>query len=214
MALLTAPLHSRVQIFTDSAAAIQVITKCRKGLSTRKWLKTPNSLWVMNIIAMVKEKDLTLELVKVKGHSGDVLNDLADELAKEGGYCNSVLDVPFTATNEHLKFFPCYNNIPLSQKIRRFSTSILRSFICAEWSRLNSQKDTFAHQRIKWSASWTLFRNHIHFRCNKHLKNFSWIFLFKIFHKALPLGDTLKLRKPTLYKDLGCASCKTPTVET
>ena len=100
MALLTAPLHSRVHIFTDSAAAIQVITKCRKGLSTRKWLKTPNSLWVMNIIAMVKEKDLTLELVKVKGHSGDVLNDLADELAKEGGYCNSVLDVPFTATNE------------------------------------------------------------------------------------------------------------------
>src|SRR6266542_4083192 len=117
MALLTAPLHSRVQIFTDSAAAIQVITKCRKGLSTKKWLKTPNSLWVMNIIAMVKKKDLSLELVKVKGHSGDVLNDLADELAKEGGYCNSVLDVPFTATNEHLKFFPCYNNIPFLRKL-------------------------------------------------------------------------------------------------
>ena len=163
MALLTAPLCSNVKIFTDSAAAIQVITNSQQGLTTRKWLKTPNSLWIMNIIALLKEKGLTLELVKVKGHSGDVLNDLADELAKEGEFCNCILDAPFTSTNEQVKFFPCYNNIPLSQKIRRFSTSILRSFTCAEWSHLNSQKDNFSHHRIKWSASWTLFKNHLHF---------------------------------------------------
>ncbi len=44
MALLTAPLHSCVKIFTDSAAVIQSIAKGQKGLSTKKWLKTPNSL--------------------------------------------------------------------------------------------------------------------------------------------------------------------------
>src|SRR6266542_3281350 len=98
MALLTAPIRSNVKIFTDSATAIQLISKGQKGLSTRKWLKTPNSLWIMNIIALIKEKGLTLEMVKVKGHSGDVLNDLADELAKERAFCSSILDVPFIST--------------------------------------------------------------------------------------------------------------------
>ena len=71
----------------------------------------------MNIVALIEEKSLTLEMVKVKGYSGDTLNDLADELAKEGGFCNFVLDVPFISTNDRLKFFPCYNNIPFLRKL-------------------------------------------------------------------------------------------------
>ncbi len=130
MALITAPLRSRVKISTDNIAAIQSIDKGLKGLSTKKWLKTPNSLWVMNIVALVKEKGLMLEMVKVKEHSGDTLNDLADELVKEGEFCNFVLDVPFISTNDRLKFFPCYNNIPF---LRKLDVSLLhfydRSFV-------------------------------------------------------------------------------------
>ncbi len=41
-----------------------------------------------------------------------------------------------------------------------------------------------------------------------------WAFLFKIFHKALPLGHLLKLRRPDLYRDMGCITCGTSVEET
>ena len=126
------PEHSNITIHTDSAAAIQLINKCSQELSTKKWLKTANNLWLLYINALIKEKCLNVELVKIIGHSGNVYNDLADELAKNEGLCDFILDVPFISTNDKLKFFPCYNNISLSQKIRCFSSSLLRLFTCAK----------------------------------------------------------------------------------
>jgi len=42
-----------------------------------------NTLWLLNIDSIIKEKWLQVQLVKVKGHSGNRLNNCVDELANE-----------------------------------------------------------------------------------------------------------------------------------
>jgi len=138
MALLTAPEYANVEIHTDSLAAIQILNKCDGHYSTKKWLKTSNTLWVLYIDTIKREKDLSVKLVKVQEHSGDTFNDLADEYTKKGGICDDILDIGFISSNSKVKFFPHFQKIPIVQKIRKFSISTLRLFTCAKWMQLYS----------------------------------------------------------------------------
>jgi len=70
-----------------------------------------------------REKDITVDLIKVKGHSRDRYNDLADEYAKIGGTCEDTLDIGFISCNSKLKFFPHFQSFPIVQKIRKFTMS-------------------------------------------------------------------------------------------
>ena len=92
--------------------------------------------------------------------------------------------------------------------------SALNLFNCMEWTCLHSQRSNFSSQQYNWTSSWTLFKNLIGFRGNRVKKNVDWAFLFKIFHKALPLGHLLKLQRPDLYKNMGCITCGTAAEET
>jgi len=166
------------------------------------------------IETIIREKHLKLDLVKVRGHSGDTFNDLADEYAKLGGNSDDILDLGFVSANSNLTFLPHFRNVPIEQKIRKFTVSTLKFFNCAEWSRLQSQRINFSHQQFNWTSSWLLFKNLIGFRCNRVKKNVDWFFLFKIFHKALPLGHLLKLRRPDIYKHMGCIKCGSSVDET
>ncbi len=214
MALLVTPENVTVAIHTDSLAAIQLIRKCGSQYSSKKWLKTSNVVWILYIETIIREKHLKLDLVKVRGHSGDTFNDLADEYAKLGGNSDDILDLGFVSANSNLTFLPHFRNVPIEQKIRKFTVSTLKFFNCAEWSRLQSQRINFSHQQFNWTSSWLLFKNLIGFRCNRVKKNVDWFFLFKIFHKALPLGHLLKLRRPDIYKHMGCIKCGSSVDET
>ena len=136
MALLTAPEKVNIAIHTDSAAAIQLVQKCNSKYSSKKWLGTNNMLWVMYIENIVREKQIVLNLVKVRDHSEDRYNDLADEYAKLGGISDNILDIDFVSVNSKLKFLPHFRKTPIEQKIRKFTISALRVFNCAEWTRL------------------------------------------------------------------------------
>src|SRR6266496_6699219 len=92
--------------------------------------------------------------------------------------------------------------------------STLKLFNCAEWTRLQSQRSNFLSQQYNWTSSWALFKNLIGFRSNRVKKNVDWAFLFKIFHKTLPLGHLLKLHRPDLYEDMGCVTCGLSDEET
>src|SRR6266542_2574514 len=209
MALLTAPEKASIEIHTDSSAAIQLVQKCDSKYSTKKWLRTNNMLWFMYIENVIWEKQIVLKLVKVQDHSGDRYNDLADEYAKLGGISDNILDLDFVSVTSKLKFLPHFRTTPIEQKIRKFTISTLGLFTCAEWTRLQSQRSNFLNQQYNWISSWTLFKNLTGFRCNRVKKNVDWAFLFKIFHKALPLGHLLKLRKLDLYDRMGCIKCGT-----
>ncbi|PKB94072.1 hypothetical protein RhiirA5_404900 [Rhizophagus irregularis] len=81
LALLTGPMNAKIRIYTDSQSAIYMINN-QHNKSGRKLLKQTNSLILLKIDILLQEKKMDLELVKVKGHSGDVMNEMVDELAK------------------------------------------------------------------------------------------------------------------------------------
>src|SRR5437762_13727853 len=89
---------------------------------TRQWLKTTNVLWISKIVAIISEKFLKVSYIKVKGHSDNLYNDLADALAKEGGDQKdlSIDNNNYVNNNNHLTFFPFYFHIPIEQKLRKF----------------------------------------------------------------------------------------------
>jgi ribonuclease HI len=81
LALLTSPINAKIKIYTDSQSAILMINN-QYNKSGRKLLKQTNSLILLKINMLLQEKKMDLKLVKVKGHSGDKMNEMADKLAK------------------------------------------------------------------------------------------------------------------------------------
>jgi len=110
---------------------------------------------------------LKLDLVKVRGHSGDTFNDLADDYAKLGGISDNILDLGFVSATSKLTFLPHFRKLPIEQKIRKFTMSTLKLFNCAEWTRLQSQHSKFLSHNYNWTSSWALFKNLIGFRDNR-----------------------------------------------
>jgi len=96
--LLTVPANSALSIYTDSAATIDGMAKVHQfsELSVRKREKIPNfPIWI--IIAYVMDVlNLTIRMIKVKAHSGDRLNELADQIAKAAAFSTPRINLNYT----------------------------------------------------------------------------------------------------------------------
>src|SRR6266498_1394443 len=97
-ALLTAPCRSKVKIYTDSQATIDRFYRLPdfSHLSARKREKHTNyPIWyAMSYI--IDHLDLNVMMIKVKAHSDDQLNDLADQLAKKAIQEGPLLNLKLT----------------------------------------------------------------------------------------------------------------------
>src|SRR6185437_5691796 len=70
-------------LFSDSQAAIDGITNGQNSTwSIRQYSKTPNAAIIEQIIKSAETKGQDIQLIKVKGHLGNVYNDIADDIAK------------------------------------------------------------------------------------------------------------------------------------
>ncbi|GES89656.1 ribonuclease H-like domain-containing protein [Rhizophagus clarus] len=136
LALLVTPSDSAVRIHTDSQCAISAINNWNDP-RTRARMKQPNALVIMKIKMVCKEKQLNLELVKVKGHDGNEGNEAADRLAKEGLNSDNIFDSRIDFTNHDIRFFPAFKDIPIETNLRRFILRIFNTFDATEWSLLN-----------------------------------------------------------------------------
>jgi ribonuclease HI len=86
-ATLVLQIRQKVNIFTDSQAAIDSINYIRTNLTSGKnkaqiWCKCNNYSIVSSIINLIDSKRLEIKLVKVKGHSEIKGNEEADRVAK------------------------------------------------------------------------------------------------------------------------------------
>lgn len=84
--LLMTPAGATVKLFTDSQYTIKGVTDWRKGWERKGWLTTGGEpvknkdLW-QQLYALVDARTVTMEWVR--GHSGDPMNELADQLANK-----------------------------------------------------------------------------------------------------------------------------------
>jgi ribonuclease HI len=138
LAILTVPQTSRVEIVTDSASCINTFNKLIKPdpkYTTRRWIKERNwSLW-MRLSEIIRKKKLQVHLKKVKAHSGDLLNDKVDKLAKEGrNFPEIIWKDPICPLWSAL---PIWNQIAIDISLREFIKEIHKKETLIEWCQQN-----------------------------------------------------------------------------
>ena len=101
IALIILPPNSRVTIYTDSQAAIDGINKIMNtDILPCQWLKSNNNSLLSNIKGKITYDKLIIKFIKVKGHSGNLINEIVNKLAKDAVQIGKYeLDSIVTITN-------------------------------------------------------------------------------------------------------------------
>jgi hypothetical protein len=106
---------------------------------------------------MVQSKVLTIDLVKIKAHSGNLSNEYADQLAKEA------LDLPSVEIDHQetgpILSPPSWNNIPIDISTREFTKEIHKKLINFNWISQNRNQELFYKKTVnenqyEWDFLW------------------------------------------------------------
>ena len=155
VALLIMPNEREVEIKTDSKAAILAIERGLKTDKARQWLRIKNSGLVAMIVETIKTKKLKLQLTKIKGHSGDFYNDLADVKAKEGAN-STELFIPIAVCLKEFKLRYKWKNESIEKPICSFVKMVGKVINRVEWIFFyGSQNRTY--QERKSLQHWPVF---------------------------------------------------------
>src|SRR5436190_12799272 len=102
--ILAMPTETRVRIKTDSQAAINGINAAKLISKGSKWLNINNRTLISNITTLIRTKELDIQLIKVKAHTGIIGNEIADNLAKEGtNSLDPYIDVDYDSLGNNIQ---------------------------------------------------------------------------------------------------------------
>jgi hypothetical protein len=88
-------------------------------LQLKKFSKN-NALFLIKICALIRLKDITLNLFKVKGHSGLHGNDMVDAAVKNIISTFNFMKNSFTDNlHDFIYFFSTFNSIPIKQNFEK-----------------------------------------------------------------------------------------------
>ena len=213
-ALLTAPLSSHILIKTDSQAAIDGIRECLTSPSQHKWHKTSNPTLKNLIVDCIHSKDLHVRFIKVKGHSGDEKNDMADSLAKLGTQDLFFIDFSLDILqNTHFSlgnyfFRPLYKFISIENNVRHTVRSINRSLTESHWASSSPVRAAFCSTmdlvgQYMWAANAHLRQQ----RCLSFNHHNHWVFTTKLVNDLLPTTERINRYSPGTFSNWKCPLC-------
>ncbi|PKY45935.1 hypothetical protein RhiirA4_460671 [Rhizophagus irregularis] len=210
MAILTAlvvcPEFGIITIFTDSQAAIDSFHKSKNlhTISPRRFNKINNNILWSSIHFIIQTLSLKVKLSKVKAHSGNQFNDIADIQAKLG----RTQPNPTTIIYDHLPnqtiTLNWNNEIPLDKDVRKCVGTIL------DYRRLDNHlnhpsletiKDSTKKLLINWtlSSKWFNFNGRNDSTSPLHSKDVKW--RIRCSTLTLPILDIMNRNFPLLIKD-------------
>ncbi len=212
--LMVVPVNATVTLYTDSAATITGFEKLDefRNLSARRREKILNfQLW-MTVAHIIECKCLTVNMIKVKAHSGDRLNDRADKLAKEVAVSAPRLNIIYMnlpGINVELTV----DNLTLETSSRKSIKTLFEAHYFSQFLNLHRNADIkllteFHH--LNWSA--TSFMLNYNISANDtastsftqhRLRSFK----YKIFSEELLTLSRMRRRRPDVYPDDVCRSC-------
>jgi ribonuclease HI/ribosomal protein S20 len=208
-AILVSPSGSKVNIYTDSKAAIEAIHKALSTNRIRAWLKTTNSSILTAIKEGIQTKEIDLTLNKIKAHSGIVLNDRADKLAKEGAEMALTSDIMDISTKDFV-FKPRWQNSYIESPIRSFIKRITNTIFKIEWTFFRGKNDTLHRGRVE-DKDWKVFRSlllkHKKAQSRTLEEDLRRSFVIKCINRALPTLEKRALQRPDLYSSTTCIKC-------
>ena len=109
----------------------------------------------------VKRKSLTINLIKVKAHSGNLKNDEVDLLAKQACHESIIEWCKTGALN--ITTLPVWNDIIIDMGTRDFVKVINKNKTAVEWAgqkRISKQWQNHIdnHHLYNWKALWSNFK--------------------------------------------------------
>ncbi|CAB4435335.1 unnamed protein product [Rhizophagus irregularis] len=218
MAILTAlvvcPEFGIVTVHTDSQAAIDSFHKSKNlyTISPRRFNKINNNILWSSIHLIIQTLSLKVKLLKVKAHSGNQFNDIADIQAKLG----RTQPVPTTIIHDHLPnqtiTLNWNNEIPLDKDVRKCVGTILnyrRLENHLNHPSLGTIRDSTKNLLINWtlSSQWFNFNGRNDSTSPLHTKDVKW--KIRCSTLTLPTLDIMNRNFPLLIKDrTQCLLCE------
>jgi ribonuclease HI len=210
MALLISPSNSTINIFTDCKSVIDHYSTLisHSVISPRLIFKgsTNNLLWSM-IMDIVTINSLNVTFHKIKAHSGDYYNDFVDNLARTSHSYNN-LSISFLPSHiSTIRYFPLWNNIIIEPNLRHFITDISRDIGFEKFLQLR-RNTNLVNLDVDWGTTFFILNNEEDATSTSFFASNRKSHKIKFLLEELPTVEHVKLRRPDLYNEWLCPSCK------
>uniref|UniRef100_U9SKJ0 RNase H type-1 domain-containing protein n=1 Tax=Rhizophagus irregularis (strain DAOM 181602 / DAOM 197198 / MUCL 43194) TaxID=747089 RepID=U9SKJ0_RHIID len=164
-ALIVLPSNSEVTIYTDSNNVItgyyDIIDRNNFIILPRKFfkIKTNNIYW--NILReIIVTNNLTLDFIKVKGHSDDYFNNYIDEFITHTDELSNLIFKPNNLNN--LDYIPRWNNIIIECNLCQF---LKKKSMVQHWEKFlnlnRNGKYRHPHVNVDWHYTFLLLNQDI-----------------------------------------------------
>src|SRR5579871_5588494 len=211
-AILISPSNATITINTDSKSVIDhynyIISNRIQYNYARKIFKeaTNNILWI-TLLDLITKKNINLQFNKIKAHSGNLNNDLVDELAKRAHNYNSPPIVFKEKCFTQIKYFPLWKGYIVEQNLQKFITNISRNRGFEHFINLQ-RNHKYKDLSIAWEAIFFSLADDEDKLVTSIYASSRKAHRIKLMLNELPTIQQMIKRRPDLYDGWNCPMCK------